>query len=86
MLSKGDEIKLMPTGMTTRVVNLYSNEVAVRSVKPGDNVAIRCALKQEDICKGFMICASGVRQKKLQKTRISIAKTRDFSDTTCLQR
>ena len=41
----------MPTGMTTRVVNLYSNEIAVRAVKPGDNVAIRCSLKQEDICK-----------------------------------
>ena len=38
---------------------LYSDETPVKMVKPGDNVAIRVSLPQEELCKGFVICAPG---------------------------
>ena len=32
VVNQGDRVKLMPTGMLTTVLNLYSNEQAVRQV------------------------------------------------------
>lgn len=72
-LCKGDSIKLMPTGTVTRVDNLYSNEQAVRGVKPGDNVALRCSLNQEDICKGFVICGPTNQARAVTKFTCQLA-------------
>jgi len=55
-LSKGDRLSIMPTGVTTTVDSLISDEVPVRSAKPGDNVEVRCGLGLDAVAKGFVIC------------------------------
>lgn len=55
-LNKGDKLMLMPTRTLATVDSLYTDEYPVKTVRPGDNVAIRVGLNVEDICKGFVIC------------------------------
>ncbi len=55
-LRKGDKLMLVPTNKQSVVDGVYSDEVPVAEVRPGDNVMIRCALNVEEICKGFVVC------------------------------
>jgi len=55
-LAKGDTVVLLPTKATCKVDALYTDETPVKSVKPGDNVALRVNLSLDEIAKGFMIC------------------------------
>jgi len=91
VVNQGDRVKLMPTGMLTTVLNLYSNEQAVRQARPGDNVAIRCDLKLEDICKGFVLCqpvneARAVTKFKAQLALVDLLDSRPLftSGYTCM--
>ena len=55
-LRKGDKLQLVPTNKQSVVDAVYSDEVPVKEVRPGDNVMIRCSLNVEDVVKGFVVC------------------------------
>lgn len=54
----GDQLKLMPTGISCQVHTIYnSKDQCVRYAKPGENVKLRLNIDSEDrVNKGDVIC------------------------------
>jgi peptide chain release factor subunit 3 len=56
VLKTGQKVMLMPTRATAVVNQVYINEKAVRTAKPGENVLIRLSCGVDDVQKGFVLC------------------------------
>jgi hypothetical protein len=73
-LRKNDKVIIMPAKLTTEIIEILVDEVAVDMVKPGENVLVKLkTLEEEDLHQGFVICAAEAPCKKTQVFDAQIA-------------
>ena len=60
-VSEGEEVELMPAGLTAKVRFLQAHGEKVSSVRAGQRAAINLSsIHQEDIIRGDVVCAKGI--------------------------